>query len=287
MKITQTASQIKNTALLGESVLKYWWRYFSSRSFPKNQEFYVVYTNLDHDIPFQPDSARDYWLINLKFIPTSIGLGKVMSKESFRNMLRAYEGIAKEGCAAFREIPTIMPHFTEHRKQALQAAQTLLKPINCSPSLHTATPFFAYNLAAKYFPETEPQMCRAVGSVVSTVIKTKLHAMIDIAFGMYLSKKTVEDKLGQDFLDLESFFMGEQKRKDKIPYEHIYRMYHEINGLEKTMGTGERNLPKIMERYFQETGLPRVKRGQSDCFYDMKRRELINSPGLRIGKGLF
>jgi len=286
MNLKKTASHIKNTALLGESVVEYWLHYFSNRRFPKNQEFYVVYTNMDHSIPFQPDSALDYWLINLKFIPTSIKLRDATFGEFFNDIRHAYVDIAKEGCAAFREVPTIMPHFTKHSGHALHVAQTLLKPLNCSPSLHTAAPFFVYNLGAKYFPEKEPELRQHIGDIVSTVIKTKLHAMIDIAFGMFLSKKVVKDKLGLDFCDLEFFFTQEQKSKDKIPYEHMYRMYHEINELEKTMEGEESKLPKIMEHYFQKIGLPRVKREQSNCLYDLEQKVLVYSPELKVGKGL-
>ena len=110
--------------------------------------------------------------------------------------------------------------------------------------------------------------------------------MFDIAFGMFLSKKAIKDKLGLDFYDLESFFTQEQKSKDKIPYEHIYRMYHEINELAKKKEGEEGKLPKIMERYFQEIGLPRVKREQSNCLYDLEQKVLVYSPELRVGKGL-
>jgi hypothetical protein len=286
MHLKKTVSYTKNAALLGESVLEYWLRYFSNRRFPKNQEFYVVYTNTDHGIPFQPNSAFHYWLINFQLIPTSIQLGDATSGESLNDIRHAYVDIAKEGGAAFREVPTIMPHFTDHSGYALHVAQTLLKPINCSPSLHTAVPFFAYNLGVKYFPEKEPELRRCVGDVVSTVIKTKLHAMIDIAFGVFLSKKAVQDKLGLDFYDLELFFTQEQKNKDSIPYEHMYRMYHEINELEKTMEGKESTLPKIMGRYFQEIGLPRVKREQSNCLYDLEQKVLVYHPELEVGKGL-
>ena len=277
---------MKNTALLIESVMEYWSHYFSNRRFPKNQEFYVVYTDLDHSIPFQPDSALDYWLINFKVIPTSVKLGRSLSGGCFDDIRRAYVDIAREGVATFRKVPTIMPHFTEHNGRALRIAQTLLKPINCSPSLHTAAPFLVYNLGAKYFPEKEHELRRHVGEVVSTAIKTKLHAMIDVAFGLFLSKRTVEGKLGLEFCDLESFFIQEQKGKDKIPYEHVYRMYHEINELErKRAGVGV-SLPEVMGSYFQKMGLPRVKREQSNCLYDLEKKALFYPPELKVGKGL-
>ena len=63
-------------------------------------------------------------------------------------------------------------------------------------------------------------------------------------------------------------------------------MYHEIGELEKTMEGEERKLAKIMERYFQKIGLPRVKREQSNCLYDLEQKVLVYSPELRVGKGL-
>ncbi|MDP2744306.1 MAG: hypothetical protein Q8P00_04465 [Dehalococcoidia bacterium] len=267
--------------------MDYWLHYFGNRRFPENQEFYVVYTSLDHGIPFQPDSTLDYWLINLRLIPTSARLAGPACRGSFDDIMHAYVDLAKEGVAAFREVPTIMPHLTDHKGHALRMAQTLLRPINCCPSLHTATPFFAYNLGVNYFPEKEPELRRLAGDIVSIVIRAKLHAMIDIAFGLFLAKRVFQGKLGLGFCDLESFFTQEQKSKDKIPYEHIYRMYHEINELETAMGGEEGSLAGIMERYFQEAGLPRVKREQSNCLYDFERKALVCAPELRVGKGLF
>ena len=66
----------------------------------------------------------------------------------------------------------------------------------------------------------------------------------------------------------------------------MYRMYHEINELEKTTEGEESKLPKIMERYFQEVGLPRVRREQSNCLYDLEQKVLVYSPELKVGKGL-
>lgn len=277
---------IKNTALFMGSVMEYWWRYFSNRSFPKNQEFYVVYTNLDHSIPFQADPALNYWLINFKFLPILIKLGDTLSDERFNDIRHAYLALVRQGVSTFREVPTIMPHFGDYDGPAPFLARSLLKPINCSPSLHTAAPFFVYNLGAKYFPEQEPGLRHHIGDIVSTVIKTKKHAMIDIPFGMFLCQKIIEEKLGLDFRALETFFIQEQGGKDSIPYEHIYRMYREICELAKTKEGKEANLPEIMESYFQEIGLPRVKREQSNCFYNLEQKTLFYPPELKVGKGL-
>ena len=180
-----------------------------------------------------------------------------------------------------------MPHLGEYDGPVPVLARSLLKPVNCSPSLHTAAPFFAYNLGAKYFPEEEPALRRHIGDIVSTVIKTKKHAMIDVAFGLFLVRRIVENNLGTEFRTLGSFFLQEQQKKDNIPYEHIFRMYREINELEKTMGGKAISLPEIMEGYFQEIGLPRVKRRESNCYYDLDKKALAYPAELKVGRGLF
>jgi len=63
-------------------------------------------------------------------------------------------------------------------------------------------------------------------------------------------------------------------------------MYHEINELAKTKEGEEGKLLKIMERYFQEIGLPCVRREQSNCLYDLEQKVLVYSPELKVGKGL-
>ncbi|GEM_PF-4681426 len=277
---------IKNTALFAGSVMEYWWRYFSNRRFSVEQEFYVVYSDLDHGIPFQTDSALNYWLINFKILPATIKLGDVLPDERFNDIRLAYLALVRQGIAAFRKVPTIMPHFGGYAGPPILAG-SLLKQINCSPSLHTAAPFLLYNMGAEYLPEDEPELRRHIGDIVSTVIKTKKHAMIDVAFGMFLCQTIIEDKLGLEFRTLETFFTGAQKTRDSIPYEQIYRMYREINELAKTGPGGGADLPWLMEEYFQEIGLPRIRRERSNCLYDLKQKALVYPPELTIGKGWF
>ena len=79
----------------GWSVVEYWLQYFGNRRFPKNQEFHVVYTSNDHSVPYQPESALYYWLVNLDFIPTSVRLPGATSREFFDEMRHAYVDIAR------------------------------------------------------------------------------------------------------------------------------------------------------------------------------------------------
>lgn len=288
-KITSTADSLSyaaNPGLLAGSVLRYWGHYFGNRHFAKDQEFYVVYTNIDHSIPFQSDSAVQYWLVNLKVIPTSVKLGNPSVCETFADIRHEYVDMAKTACTAFKTVPTVMPHFARPGGVALNLTRSFMKPINCCPSLHTAAPFFVYNLGAKYIPENEQELRECVASVVSTVIKTKLHALIDIAFGLFLAQQAVNEGLRLDFNDLESHFAGQQKTRDKIPYENVYAMYREIRDLSKKVDSGKSSLPKLMERYFQEIGLPRVTRKHSNCFYDLEQKTLVYPHELEVGHGL-
>ena len=200
--------------------------------------------------------------------------------------MQAYLELVRQGAAAFRQAPTIMPAYNSRSSASTFAARTLLKPINCSPSLHTAVPLFMYNAAIEYFPEMAPELRRHVGDVVSTVIRAKFHALIDVAFGLYLVRRVLADKPGTDFKDLEEFFVLEQKTRDRIPYEHVYRMYRDICGMEKKTLPNTTPLPELMEAYFQEAGLPRVRRRESDCFYDLAAKTLAYPEELKVGGGL-
>jgi hypothetical protein len=288
-ELTSAANRLSyaaNTGLLAGSVLQYWGNYFGSRQFGKDQEFYVVYTNIDNSIPFQSDSAGQYWLVNLKLVPTSVKLGNPSVCKTFADIRHAYVDMAKTACAAFKAVPTVMPHFARPGGTALSLTRSVLKPINCCPSLHTAAPFYAYNLGARYFPESEQELRECVAEVVSTVIKTKLHALIDIAFGLFLAQKAVNERLGLDFNDLESHFTGPQTARDKIPYDNVYAMYREIRDLSKTVGGGKNSLPDLMDRYFREIGLPRVTRKHSNCLYDLETKALVFPHELEVGRGL-
>ncbi len=274
-----------NTLLLGGSVTQYWGRYFGSRHFPPDQEYYVVYTNVDHGIPFQPNSSSEYWLVNLRLIPTAARLGDPLIGSDFRAIRRAYVEMAREGCAAFEELPTIMPQFAGKGGAAVGLTRTMMKPINCCPSLHTAAPLFAYNVGSRYFPGKREQLRQAVSDVVSTVIKAKFHAIIDVSFGILLARRAAE-VLGLEFDDLESHFIQNQKGKDQVPYDEVYRMYREIRDLSKEPNLPQTGTVELMRRYFREIGLPRVGRERSNCYFDLESKALVYAPELRVGKGL-
>ncbi len=224
--------------------------------------------------------------MNLRLIPAAVRLGDPTGCWDFAAIRHAYVRMAAEGCAAFTQVPTIMPIIDGGGGTALNLARAMLKPTNCCPSLHTAAPFFAYNAAASHFPEKREQLRQCVADVVSTVIKAKFHAVIDVSFGILLAKKVVEDDLRLDFDDLEIYFTQFQKDKDHVPYERVYQTYRDICGLSKTMGNEGSDVAGLMRRYFREMGLPMVKRRRSNCFYDLKRQTLVYHEQLKVGKGL-
>jgi hypothetical protein len=142
-----------------------------------------------------------------------------------------------------------------------------------------------YNMVAEYLPAQSEALRGHVGGLVSTVVLTKFHAMIDVAFGLFLVRRIVEHGLGLEFRDLQEFFVREQGAKDGVPYERIYGIYRDINALDAAMG--ERTpLPELMEMYFRETGLPRVRREKSNCVYDLQEKRLTYPEGLKVGWGL-
>ena len=245
----------------------------------------MVYTNIDHSIPFQAHSSSEYWLVNLRLVPTAVRLGNPSAGTEFSAIRTALVEMAREGCAAFVDVPTMMPHFDGKAGAAASAKRTFLKPINCCPSLHTAAPLFAYNAGSNHFPEKRELLRRRVADVVSTVIRAKFHAIIDVSFGIFLAQKATE-RIGLDFDDLESYFTRCQKARDQVPYEEVFRVYREIRDLSKVRDCQKSGTSELMRRYFQEVGLPRVVRQQSNCYFDLESKALVYAPELKVGKGL-
>ena len=89
-----------------------------------------------------------------------------------------------------------------------------------------------------------------------------------------------------NFNNLESFFTAVQKSTDGIPYDHVYGTYHEIDKLKDQTDGAASRLPKLMAKYFQQIGLPRVVRPRSNCLYDLEHKMLVYSSELRVGNGL-
>jgi hypothetical protein len=278
---------LARTQIFMKGVKDYCRYYFKGLDYPADQEFYLVYTNLDHKIPFNPEKAVAYWGIIAKSFIFQNRIGAVTPKGYYGEILDAFVDIAYEGRIAFREVPTILPRFKAHRNTLVAVIQKTLDPIRACPSLHVAAPFLGYNLGRKYLPGREQELRREIQDVILAIIGTKLHALVDIPFGMWLSKSIVEEKLQLEFDNLEDFFTN-KKNSEEIPYDYIFKVYHKIEGLAEKMPKNSGHLlPQIMELYFKEIGLPKVTRKDSNCFFDLEKRCLVSAKELKAGKGLF
>lgn len=273
---------------MGYTIGKCFGDFLSSRvSLKKGQEFYLTYTSRDHEIPLKPDGGVNYAAPYLDLISTTRRVAKVVPyKDDSWDIMKAFIQMSHECTNTYHEVPTIIPRFPNHNRKKLHALQRFLKPINCCPSMHTAYATFEYIVGMNYL-EKEKELRQHLENLVTTVIGTKLHAMIDVAFGMYISKKTIEEKLDLAGDCLEDFLTQKRQIDDKVPWEEISGIYYDVQALAESSKRTIRSLADLVLLYFQETGLPRITLDQSNHCFDLENKELVPIHEATIGKGMF
>jgi len=156
--------------------------------------------------------------------------------------------------------------------------QRLDKPLNCCPSLHIAYALLLDNLAptlrdrAEYEVEALDSVRTVTLGMFNSVLYTKQHSLLDVAFGILCAKIVFERRYDTDFDDLTDAFdaMGGEH---PIPYDELTAIYREAQSMHRS---GE-PLADTLGRYLQRHGYRTVTPDQElrIAYFDTRAREIV------------
>jgi len=268
---------IMHLPVLGSGIMGWAKNYFHSQNSCKDKEKYLVYTNLDNKIPFIPeeDVMYTYMIAQLAYI------GRKMSEHlpvrDMKKLVDSFIDISALGTEAFDVAPTIMPRFHNHNRINLKVIQALDKPLTCCPSLHIAYSLLLDNVAENLLKDKlEPEVLNSIRysskRMFNSVLYTKQHSLIDIAFGTLSSKISFENNFDKEFNDFTEFYAELQGENPHVNYGKLYDMYLEaLYNYEENLDFGDAVL-----NYFEDHDFPRVRPGVSidHCWFDMKKGKI-------------
>ena len=205
--------------------------YFGAQKDTKDGRLYDVYTKKDRAIPFKPkeDIMYTYMLAQLAIVADEIA--SIINTAEMRNLVDGFMALNSIATEAFHQYPTVMPRYKQHDRVSLRIIQRLDEPLNCCPSLHIAYSIYLDNIAEDIILNRAGRKDVFEGIRYSTlrmfnsVLYTKQHALIDVAYGMLCAKIMYEDRYPRVFNDLADQFDRLQLEHPSIDYQQIHDFY--------------------------------------------------------------
>jgi hypothetical protein len=256
--------------------------YFGAQRAARDRRRYLVYTDLDHAIPFRPeqDTLYAYMVTQIAWIANDIA--DMLTRKELAEVVGCFVQLNHIGREAFLRFPTTMPRYTDHQRLSLRVVQRLDQPVNCCPSLHIAYAVLLDNIA-RVMGERLADRSEALESIrtstlgmFNSVLYTKQHALVDVAFGILAAREVFEAHFETSFDDLTGSFdtLGDDH---PIPYDTIRAMYGEACALRERAP----DLADALGRWLAERGFEQVAPDAptESVYFDLGERRLVWTGG--------
>lgn len=206
--------------------------YFGAQRKAAEQPRYLVYTDLDAAIPFRPEADTLYAYMVTQVTTLAHELADVLPLREQRHAIGAFTDMNTVGAEAFQRFPTVMPRFTDHARLGLRVVQALDRPLNCCPSLHIAYAIMIEDVAtAAFSPHPDKAAVldavrEVTGGMVDSVLYTKQHAILDVAFGILCARLVHERRFERTFVE-PTALLQHGPGPHPIPCSAIVELYEE------------------------------------------------------------
>jgi|GEM_PF-1877513 len=265
--------------MTGGVIVDWLFSYHGAQRTSLDQARYVVYTEYDHRIPFFPGEDTMYSYMISQAVFFAHALSGIVTHAQFTNIVAVFCEANRLGSEIYNNEQTIMPRFTVHDRLSLSAVQMLDKPLNCCPSLHIAYSLLIDNFASIYIQSVHGKeklfesLRYSTLRMFNSVLYTKQHALVDVAFGMLCAKKAFETKFDRPFDDLSAHFPALSRKNPEIDYERILAIYLDISHSDKA-GTG---YLQTVREYFAACGFIKVPADTdvNRIYFETSKRNLV------------
>ena len=257
----------------------WFFRYFGTQKDLAQRDRYLGYTEHDHRIPFVPqqDILYTYMLAQIAYIANE--LAEISTVRQLMQITEGFMEMNSFGVEAFTRYPSVMPRYTEHDRLSLRVIQYLDKPLNCCPSLHIAYSLFLDGVAEMLIRplahkrEAFQSVRFSTIGMFNSVLYTKQHSILDVAFGMLCAEVVFERRFDHPFDNFVSTFPA-LADEHPIPYDEIERMYDEARQIHRQAGSLAETLGIYLERHRYPMMGPQEEIGPG-CYFDTGKGALV------------
>ncbi|MBI5398571.1 hypothetical protein HZB03_03850 [Candidatus Woesearchaeota archaeon] len=248
--------------------------YFSAQQESVLKQRHLVYTEYDKKIPFRPEEDIMYVYMIAQIASIINKTCSRLSRQEFKHLVETFQEANDIAVDVFKQYPTTMPRFTDHKRLSLKVVQKLDKPINCCPSLHIGYSMLLDNVARIMILPQNPGVFEALRystlRMFNSVLYTGQHSIIDVAFGMVLARKVFESAYNTNYHDLTDAFGAMHQQQPSIDYKEIQRIY-------EYGAAASGSLTDIVGEYLAANGYAKVNPDEdiNGCYFDTQRKEIV------------
>jgi len=262
-----------------EAVADFIRRYYPAMKHGVERERWLIYTEHDHRVPFVAESDILYVYMAAQLGYVAHALATRLPLRAMHKMSRGFMEMNTLAIEAFEAHPTTMPRWDGRHRISLRILHAIDEPTNCAPSLHIAYALYLDNVT-RHVLGGEPRyhsVCAAVRcatrGMFNSVLYTKQHAVLDVAFGMLVGRRVFLRRFGGSYDDLRDEFPA-LMREHAIPFDAIAEMYAEL--LEREEG-GRRPIAEVLGEYLRDHGYPRLPAGTpvGHQYFHTRTRETV------------
>lgn len=252
--------------------------YFGMQRRLADRPRYLIYTQHDAEIPFVPEADILYTYMISQIVYVANALANICSARQMHHITGGFVVLNELGVEAFDRCPSVMPRFHGHQRLSLKVIQRLDQPLNCCPSLHIAYSLFLDGVAETFIKPLRQQrdvfdsVRYSTVGMFNSVLYTKQHSILDVAFGMVCAKLVFERRFDRPFNAFVDQFPALQDAHP-IPYDEIVSIYEEALQLHRRCGSFAGTLDAYLEAHGYQTVAPDADIGHSH--FDTVRREIV------------
>jgi len=248
--------------------------YFSTQKKNEGMTPYLIYSEVDQQIPFRPEESVNYnELLPLLMVIIKNGI-EHHSRTELQQLVNCFLTANDMAQEVYRSYQTIMPRFTVHQQWGLHLVQWIDLPVNCCPSMHVAFSSLMYNFKEDFIPlDRQVEVKKTLEKMAASVLYTKQHALADVAFGFLCAKMAYEQQFGTSSLEILGDHHRLQEEHPTIPYDAI----HEIYQRGKEEYRKGKSLVEIVGDYIKEEKFPLVSEEVDlrGCYFDTKEKKMM------------
>lgn len=271
-------SKPTHARLLARAVVDWHKKYTSAQKLCERRDYYLLTTQEDAKIPFDPkqDTHYAHILSNIALAARAASdIPRYRKPRNFEYLTRCFHDLNTIAEEVFHAYPTRGPRDERHNRLSLSVIQKYDPPLNGAPSLHIAYSALLYNVMkaiglCDHNSRAWESVEKSTYGMPRAVLAIKQHCCADVAFGLIAARMVFERRFKKHkFDDLTNKFCELEKRDENTPYSHIKKIHDELLAMRRGQ-----SLKNLAGEYISKHNFPKLPYDHPKAYFDTRAKKI-------------
>jgi len=248
----------------------HWFRNYFGEQKKYHNKRYLIYTQHDQKIPFKPNQDVIYVYLYPLLYAIALEAAKKVNLKEMKRIVKCFKEMTSIAAESFDKYPSVSPRFLNHDRFMLNVVYNNDKPYNCCPSLHIAFALGLYNIGCRYFLKDPlfKTIEHATLHIFNSVMYTKQHSILDVAWGMLLADNVFKKNYDFKFPSFSKQFKILKKDNLNINYSELLKIYKEAKEL-----SNRKSVSNAIGIYLKKHKYPKVK-SEKNAYFSTRTKKI-------------